>query len=79
MYFLIWSFFSFQSHVEPHYGTEYHVEKIDSSILHTWHNCGINSELEVPRPNDLIDKGKDLFHLFDSKGQLFKNNENSCL
>ena len=33
------------------------MEKIDSSVLHSWHNCGLNGDLRVPRPNDLIDKG----------------------
>ena len=47
----------FATHVEPHFGTEYHVEKIPQNVLHTWHNCGLNSDLRVPRPNDLIDKG----------------------
>ena len=46
----------FATHVEPHYGTEYHVEKIDNAVLTQWRQCGLNCELRVPRPNDFIDK-----------------------
>ena len=42
--------------VEPHYGTEYHVEKIARPVLISWKNCAFNDELKLPKPNDLIDR-----------------------
>ena len=42
--------------VEPHYGTEYHVEKIPRTVLMSWRNCSFNDELKLPKPNDLIDR-----------------------
>lgn len=50
----------FATHVEPHFGTEYHVEKIEANVLAKWHECGIQPELRVPRPNDLIDKNQNI-------------------
>lgn len=35
----------FSSSVEPHFGTDYHVEKIPSDALASWHDCGINEEM----------------------------------
>ena len=46
--------------VEPHYGTEYHVEKIPRTILMSWRNCSFNEELKLPQPNDLIDRKNEM-------------------
>lgn len=32
------------------------MEKIDAEVLAKWHHCGTHPELQVPVPNDLIDK-----------------------
>lgn len=42
--------------VEPHFGTEYHVERIGEEVLNRWRNCGRNEEHKLPGPNNLIDK-----------------------
>lgn len=57
----------FATHVEPHFGTEYHVEKIDAAVLAKWHACGLHPDLKVPRPNDLIDKTQEVLLQEDSK------------
>ena len=46
----------FSSNVEPHFGTAYHVEKISNDVLDQWHQCGLNPDLHLPKPNELINK-----------------------
>ena len=40
--------------VEPHYGTEYHVDRIAEESLAEWRNAGHNSAFFLPPPNPLI-------------------------
>ena len=53
----------FATHVEPHFGTEYHVEKIPNEILDKWHNCGSNIDLNLPKPNLLIDNNPQMVEI----------------
>ncbi len=57
----------FATHVEPHFGTEYHVEKIEPGVLEAWNDCETSAEHKVPRPNDLICKNPQLISLQDPK------------
>ena len=40
--------------VEPHYGTEYHVDRIAEESLAEWRSAGHNSAFFLPPPNPLI-------------------------
>ena len=40
--------------VEPHYGTEYHVDRISEETLSQWRNAGHNPAFSLPPPNPLI-------------------------
>ena len=40
--------------VEPHYGTEYHIDRISEETLSQWRNAGHNSAFSLPPPNPLI-------------------------
>ncbi len=46
----------FASKVEPHFGTEYHTEKISDLALASWRRCGINPAHRLPVSNALIDR-----------------------
>ena len=46
----------FSSNVERHFGTAYHVEKISNDVLDQWRQCGLNPDLHLPKPNELINK-----------------------
>ena len=40
--------------MEPHYGTEYHVDRISEETLTGWRNAGQNNAFSLPPPNPLI-------------------------
>ena len=40
--------------VEPHYGTEYHVDRITEETLSEWRGAGHNPAFSLPQPNPLI-------------------------
>ena len=48
--------FNFFVQTEPHFGTDYEVEKIPDDIIKSWKNCGTNPAHKLPTPNDLIDR-----------------------
>ena len=43
-----------ETKVEPHYGTEYHVDRIPEETLAQWRNAGSNPAFSLPLPNPLI-------------------------
>merc|ERR1719461_1470246 len=43
-----------ETKVEPHYGTEYHVDRISEETLTEWRNAGQNNAFSLPPPNPLI-------------------------
>jgi hypothetical protein len=63
--------------VEPHYGTEYQVEKIPKDVLSDWRSSSTDSQLRLPDANELIDKNQtSRFTLFYpvSKGTIVHRN-----
>ena len=52
--------------VEPHFGAEYHVEKIPLDLIKQWRHCGTNNHHQLPKPNDLLDRKMELVSI-DSK------------
>ena len=53
----------FISQVEPHYGTEYQMEKIPPTTLNSWRKNTTNDELKLPRQNTLLDKDPTLLQI----------------
>ena len=43
-----------ETKVEPHYGTEYHVDRIPAETLEQWRSAGHNPVFSLPPPNPLI-------------------------
>lgn len=57
----------FVTEVEPHYGTEYHMEKIPDDVISGWKKCGINPDHSLPKPNELIDYDMEIVEIEDQK------------
>ncbi len=43
-----------ETKVEPHYGTEYHVDRVSSDNIEQWKKAGTHPDLRLPEPNPLI-------------------------
>ena len=54
----------FFSQVEPHYGTDYQVEKIPKDVILSWKSGPTNPQLKLPQTNELIDKNQIRFQIF---------------
>ncbi|XP_023335027.1 insulin-degrading enzyme isoform X2 [Eurytemora carolleeae] len=40
-----------ETKVEPYYGTEYYVDKIQEDVIQEWKNASLNQDLRLPSPN----------------------------
>ena len=41
---------------EPHFGTDYEVERIPDDTIKAWKACGVNPAHRLPAPNEFIDQ-----------------------
>ena len=43
-----------ETKVEPHYGTEYHLDRVSEEVLASWRRPGTNPAFSLPPPNPLL-------------------------